>query len=117
MIEKLTGVLLIEEQIFVSWAELYDWEDLPWGPIHGSVTITTLDGLPLTATLSQELFPRLYGNFPKGIKLEYTGGYSQKALPPDLLDSAINLAANNFDGGDREWRSAVFTHRQGSFIQ
>lgn len=109
-IEKMAGVLLSPATVTAQWPALYDFEALPYGPVVGNVAATTLTGTVLTVTIPTGEFPALSGDYPAGIKLTYTAGYDDNTLPFDLAESVLNLAANLFDQGQREWKGAVVSN-------
>lgn len=114
-IEKATGVLLSPATVTVRWKALYDWEYLPWGPVTGEVTATDLLDAVVSAGDFDGDFPVVFGDYVSGIKLSYHAGYDNETMPDDLREAVLNLAANLFDSGERNWFDLVIGHRRYSW--
>ena len=101
-----TGRLIGSYTATLSYAEVYDAQPLPVGPITGAVTVTAPDGTTFTGkpypVLSGE-FPLLAGTFSNGLALRFTAGYTRLTMPARLREAVLLCAANDFDGGERNW--------------
>lgn len=114
-LEAYTGRLILPAMVQVRYASVYDWESLPWGPVTGNVTATDLDLSALTLTGVTGEFPVLTGDYPNGIILSYSAGYTLDTLPGKLREAIYRHAANAFDNGERNWTSLAATLRTRSW--
>ncbi|GAB4001527.1 hypothetical protein GCM10028807_57890 [Spirosoma daeguense] len=112
-IEKVTGLLLDKATVTIRWSQLYDFERVPFGPINGAIIAKDLSDTVLTVDGLSGSFPTLTGNYPKGVQISYSAGYGEEnPMPDDLVESVLNLAANLFDNGSRNWKEGAVLYRQ-----
>ncbi|WP_077920413.1 hypothetical protein [Spirosoma sp. 209] len=114
-IEKHTGVLVDAGQVEVFWRECYDYVELPYGPVTGTITATNGAGTALTLPALGTGFVTLTGDYTDGLKLSYAAGYTPDTLPDDLAEAILRLAANLFDDGVRNWKSLARAHSRYSW--
>lgn len=72
-LEKFKLVTLITSRnVAVTWNEMYDWEDLPYSKVSGTITATDLDDVTVTIEkVDLGGFVRVKGEYANGLKLTY----------------------------------------------
>jgi hypothetical protein len=97
--EEIKCVSLVERTVEVSWIKMFDFEQLPYGPIRTAISeIVLTDGDGNEINSSAYKITGLGGNyrvtgcFPNGLKTSYTAGFT--TIGQDIKQ-AIIMAVND----------------------
>ena len=76
-VEKFFSKSLITKTVSVLWLQFYDDITLPYAPIDGAITVTDLQGVSIPSNIFRVhgeggSSPIFIGDFPNGVKLNYT---------------------------------------------
>jgi len=126
-IEKYSQVSIVERQITAEWSEAYDFVRLPYMP-HGTI-ITVKDGDDTLLTLDSDYKVKgtkqkiIYGNFTKGLKVNYHAGYGSDtpqalklAMTKNVIENfeqrtGITISNNNASLLPNNWRKVALAYR------
>jgi len=126
-LEKYTQVSIVSRKVTAEWSEAYGFVRLPYSP-HGTI-ITVKDGEDIELVLNEDYKVKgtkekiIYGNFLKGLKVNYHAGYNSDT--PDALKLAmtknvienfeqrlgINVSNNNATLLPNNWRKVALAYR------
>ena len=99
--EKASQMSVIKRQVTAIWSEAYTFARLPYMP-HGTIiSVKKADETALVIdtdyTVQGLKEKRIYGNFPKGLIINYNAGYEANEVPELIKLAIVKNVTENFE--------------------
>lgn len=95
-VEKLAQISIVEKTIKAEWSEAYEFVNLPNPKINSVISVKDGNDIDVYHTKKGIEKVRIIGNFPSGLKVEYTTGYGS-STPEDLKLAIVKKISEDFE--------------------
>lgn len=95
-VEKLAQISIVEKTIKAEWSEAYEFVNLPNPKINSVISVKDGNDIDVYHTKKGIDKVRIIGDFPSGLKVEYTTGYGS-STPEDLKLAIVKKISEDFE--------------------